>query len=108
MRFNDYGIPMSPRYSALKPENVTVNKQRLSFEGDGRLFVSKWKFEKKKIFRDRSGAAVVTFPQTEICFLVAKNKASMWLTSKEFESLSEIVESQMQRINSMEADKNAY
>jgi len=84
----------SAAYSGACREDVILEKQQLSADNDGPLWVKTFRFKKEKTYRDWNGTAVARIPATETLFLISKFKTAIWLSPKEIESLAGMIESQ--------------
>lgn len=114
MKFNNdngsYGPPTPSAaysvHSGLHKECTTLHKEMLSISTEGMLKIMKWRFDKKRVYTERTGKPVVTVPYSEILWLITKsNKSGVWLTEKEFKTLAEIIEAQKDSVEICRSDE---
>jgi hypothetical protein len=86
------------RYRQRRVEIAVVDKERLWSDHIGRIWLSKWHFNKRRIVRDGDGEISFEQPFEETVFSLSKSQGrkwcSVWLNADEMRDLKTILDMQ--------------
>lgn len=77
-------------------EIVVEEKERVSFDRIGGIFLSEWRFKKNRVYKDGDGEVTLEQPFEETAFSLSKLRngkwSSIWLSSSELRDVANLLE----------------
>ena len=77
-------------------KTVVLDKERVSVDHIGNLWISEWKFKKMREYRDASGEVTQEVPFEETLYLVSRQRVAIWFQPDEIRCLLNMIEGMQQ------------